>query len=43
MMVIIIIIIIIIIIKRRRRKQFLAKIYTNKINRITYVTFGEKY
>ena len=40
MMVIIIIIIIII---KRRRKQFLAKIYTNKINRITYVTFGEKY
>ena len=42
MMMVIIIIIIIIIIKRRR-KQFLAKIYTNKINRITYVTFGEKY
>ena len=37
MMVIIIIIII------KRRKQFLAKIYTNKINRITYVTLGEKY
>ena len=38
-MMIIIIIIIIIIIK----ETIFAKIYTNKINRITYVAFGEKY
>ena len=37
MMIIIIIIIIIM------KKTIFAKIYTNKINRITYVTFGEKY
>ena len=41
MMIIIIIIIIIMIIIIK--KTIFANIYTNKINRITYVTFGEKY
>ena len=33
----------IMIIITKRRKQFFSKIYTNKINIITYITFGEKY
>lgn len=27
----------------KKKKTIFSKIYTNKINRITYITFGEKY